>query len=178
MNKRRQPTKSVSKSPRIKDETAMARFMEEFSWLLSSYQNLDFRSLPNLISTSNKRDRHDVEVISEYISKNPNIHFLVGALPQILDDKTIFPSNEDIASFAHEILGFTVSRWQKKSKYEIIGHVVCSAYKLNDAKLTMLVDALTALVSGNKIAENIIKSKEKRTTNWNEIIRQLSKVKT
>jgi hypothetical protein len=152
------------------------RFIEELSWLLSGYQNLDFRKLADQIVTASRERHADVSTISDHISKNPNIPFLVGALPQLLDDSSIFPTNADIASFAEEVLILQVPRWQKKSKYEIIGHLVCSTYKLDDAKLSTLVSALTKLVSGDKRAKQIIEKKKDYESNWNEIIRQLSRV--
>lgn len=174
MTERKQITKSSVRNRRIKDEATVVRFIEELSWLLSSYQNLDFRAIGEQIKGIPSQS--DVAVISDHISANPNIHFLVGALPQILDDQSIFAANEDIAGFAQQVLGLSVPRWQKKSKYEIIGHVVCSAYKLDDAKLSTLVRALTAVVSGDKIAKQIIKKSKNRASNWNEIIRMLSRV--
>lgn len=175
MNARRKSTKAPVKNRRTRDEATVVRFIEELSWLLSSYQNLDFRTLSEQVKEIKQGGHPDVSLISSYISKNPNIHFLVGALPQILDDSSIFVANEDIASFAKEVLRFEVPRWEKKSKYEIIGHVVCSAYKLNDDKLSTLVSALTKLVSGDKKAEQLLKAEKGRTSNWNQIIRRLSK---
>lgn len=175
MNARKKSTKAHIKIRRTRDEATVVRFIEELSWFLSSYQNLDFRTLSDYVKEIKQGVHLDVSLISGYISKNPNIHFLVGALPQILDDSSIFFTNEDIASFAKEVLGFEVPRWEKKSKYEIIGHVVCSAYKVDDDKLSTLVSALTKLVSGDKKAEKLLKAKKGRTSNWNQIIRRLSK---
>lgn len=174
MNKNRQQDKRGTRNRKTRDHEKIRHFLEELSWLLSTYQNLDFRALPDLVRVTEHESRPDVSGISGYISKNPNIHFLVGALPQLFDDTSIFSTNEDIASFAQEILGLRVPRWKKKSKYEIIGHVLCNVYKLNDRRLSMLVTALTKLVSGDTKAKQIVRAKKDQKSNWNEIIRRLS----
>ena len=86
MNARKKSTKAHIKIRRTRDEATVVRFIEELSWFLSSYQNLDFRTLSDYVKEIKQGVHLDVSLISGYISKNPNIHFLVGALPQILDD--------------------------------------------------------------------------------------------
>ena len=112
---------------------------------------------------------------NKYASPNPNIHYLIGVLPRLFQDKKIFPKNEDIASFANDVLGVDISRVEKRSKYELIGMVVCECNSLDDAKLGEMVDAL-ALITGSN--EKILRFAEERKTtgfSWNETIRKLAK---
>lgn len=162
-----------------RDEQTIHRFIEELSWVLASYENLDFKALPELVQVA----RHRVNVGDEarkgmvgYVSPNPNTHFLVGVLPRMLNDDSVFASNEDIAAFSRDVLDVTVPRWEKKSKYEIIGHIVCNIYGLDDRALENLVRALSKLVSGDKKAEQIFRKEKAQRTSWNEVIRLLSNV--
>ncbi len=49
---------------------------------------------------------------------------LIGILPAILIDTHKFPSNEDIVKLAEKSLPIRITRWQKKSRYEIIGVII------------------------------------------------------
>ena len=90
-------------------------------------------------------------------------------------ERKLFDSNEEIADFAETTLGVTIPRWAKKSKHELIGHIVCNAASLNDRGLEKLVKALSLLSSGDNRARNLVSSRKKEHLNWNEIIQILSR---
>ena len=109
-----------------------------------------------------------------YTSPNPNIHFLIGILPRLFQDQMLFPSNASISEFADEILGIPVSRSEKRSKYELIGLIVCETNDLTDEKLNKLVQALAEITESET---KLRKFKEERKSNdfsWNRAIETLS----
>ena len=62
------------------------------------------------------------DIISE--QSVPNISALVGCLPNLFLDLDLFKTNADIAEFADAVLKIKISRFEKKSRFEIIGIVV------------------------------------------------------
>ena len=149
---------------------AARRFVEELSWLLDTYSNIDFKSLAASIDFFSETERS----FSRHVPKNPNIRFLVGALPTIFTDEKYFPANEDLAEFASEALNLSIPRWEKRSRFELVGIIVCETVKLNDEKLTRLVDALLHITSEEANAQAVFQSRKKNKLSWNEIIQKLS----
>src|SRR5688500_2033687 len=94
------PRQEKSRDPRT-----AAKFVEELSWLLQSYSNLDFRALQTLEPGS------PVGRTLRAKNSSGNIHFLVGNLPIIFNDTQFFPANEDIVDFANGALGLDIPRW-------------------------------------------------------------------
>src|SRR4051812_46315694 len=88
----------------VRDEKRAMAFLEEFAWLLSSYPRLDFRVLPGVLRGNIASGSAARTAVGGYASSNPNKQFLVGALPRVLTDETLFPTNEDIAQFAQSVM--------------------------------------------------------------------------
>lgn len=159
--------KSASRSEKTRDVRTVARFLEEFSWLLQSYSNLDFRALENLrIGLPRERNVGP--------ENNGNVHFLVGTLPIIFNDLRYFPTNEDIVEFANGALGLDIGRWEKRSRYELIGLIVCETAKLNNPQLDLLVEALSRITSDDVSAQRILVDRKANSLSWNELIQRLS----
>lgn len=61
-------------------------------------------------------------VAKSYESNDPNKRFLIGALPRLLLDLDMFPTNDDIVDFAAEALHLKMTPTAKKrARYELIG---------------------------------------------------------
>lgn len=150
---------------------AAARFVEELSWLLSAHAHLDFKMLKRLRPPSEQPEPPDL--LQRFAPRNPNIVYLVGTLPALFMDESIFPSNEDIADFSASALQINIPRWQKKAKFELVGHIVCHAVKLDDMQVANLVRALTFIVDGETDARNILASRKEHGLSWNEAIQSL-----
>ncbi|WP_444898113.1 hypothetical protein [Microbulbifer sp. SSSA005] len=165
------------KSRVLSDETKVKHaidFIEELSWLLDSKRKLKLSDIPEILRHQLSATNSAAGAANKYASPNPNIHYLIGVLPRLFQDKKIFPKNEDIASFASDVLGVDISRVEKRSKYELIGMVVCECNELDDSKLEEMVSAL-AVVTGN--SEKISRFAEERKAtgfSWNETIRKLA----
>ncbi|MCA8995161.1 MAG: hypothetical protein KDA88_24505 [Planctomycetaceae bacterium] len=149
-------------------------FIEELAWLIDSKKSLrlsqvasDLRELATGPETARK-------VGDEYTSPNPNIHFLIGVLPRLFQDDKLFPSNAMIAQFAEEVLDIEVPRYEKRSKYELIGLIVCETDQLNDEKLNQLVRALSEITRNEEKLRRIRAARQSGKFSWNNTIRQLS----
>ena len=99
---------------------------------------------------------------------------LVGSMPIILADTDLFPSNEHIAKFANEALEIPISRWEKRSRYEMIGMLVMETIKLPDAQVRDLSIFLDSLSTGSKRLESIKRQAQDVGFSWNTAIRTLS----
>lgn len=166
------------RSEKVRDARVAKRFVEELSWLLNSYSHLDFKTLPHLAIDANSRPTNKQSLqskrLSQYTSKNPNIHFLIGVLPEVFSDEKIFLSNEQLVDFATTALDLRISRWEKRSRYELIGLIVCETAKLDDDRLTLLVRALTKLLINDPNARQLLQRRSNNRMNWNEIIQKLT----
>lgn len=166
------PTKRKRPAKRA-DPRALSRFMEEMAWLLSSYDDLDFKALGDLSSElammsrgRSARLRHD-RVFGA-------TDMLVGSLPSFLVDEVLFPTNEDISEFSVAVLDIHIPRWQKKSKYELIGHIVCNVNEASPAKISRLLEALDEVLDGRGDAKKRIAKERQSGRGWNEVIQQLT----
>lgn len=162
----------------VSDETKIKYaidFIEELSWLLDSKKKLKLSDIPSILRKQLNTNSSIVSTANRYVSPNPNIHYLIGVLPRLFQDLKLFPKNEDIASFANDVLGVDISRVEKRSKYELIGMVVCECSDLDDSKLEEMVSALASITESS---EKIIRFAEERKStgfSWNETIRKLAK---
>lgn len=150
-------------------------FLEELSWLFESKKKLDLSSIPTLLRKRLVPDEAVLSSADGYISPNPNIHYLIGILPRLFQDEKLFSKNEDIAAFAKDVLNIDISRIEKRSKYEIIGLIVCETNNLNDLELNGMVDALARIAGSTQKLDAIAKAKASTGFSWNEAIRNLAK---
>jgi hypothetical protein len=155
-------------------DIAVARqFLEELSWILSSYSRLDFKGLPKIVKNEFETRTNTQHSVGSYASSNPNKHFLVGVLPRLFNDMVLFPSNDDIAEFARTVMHVSIPRFHKKSRYELIGHVVCQTENLSDQKLRDLVKALEVLLNKSDAVEEIVRKRREGSFAWNRVIQEL-----
>lgn len=152
-------------------------FLEELIWLMDSKKNLKIKDIPkNLRELIKNPELHDIQVATEYKSTNPNIHFLIGILPRLFKDESIFPTNHSITNFAESVLGINISRQDKRSKYELIGLIICETDSLTDSKLKNLVEALSKIITNDEQLNRIKENQSNNNFSWNETIQELSGV--
>lgn len=154
------------------DAVKTTRFLEELSWLFQSHSDTELKSISKAL-TEAVTQRTVRQGFSSFASPNPNIHFLVGILPLVLRDESIFSTNGNIAEFAISALGMTMVRWEKKSRFELIGEIVCNAIDLDDGELSKLVEALSVLAGGDASAREVVRKAQSSRGGWNEIIQTL-----
>jgi hypothetical protein len=155
------------------DRAVLFKFVEELSWLLSSYEDLDFHALGKLESIVEK-SASTASITKHYSAMvEPNARVLVGSLPGLLKNELIFRSNEDIIEFSVTTLGIQIPRWQKKSKYELIGHIVCHTDMAGPERLERLVQVLNKLLSDSGETMLNLQNQRKSGLTWNDVIQQL-----
>lgn len=171
-NRKKNSSKEPSEDTKIRHAID---FIEELSWLLESKNKLRLDEAPTLLRKAISQTNLTVDKPTDnFISPNPNIHYLIGVLPRLFDDKTLFEKNEDIISFAKELLEINITRPNKRSRYELIGLISCECNKLDDSKLNTLVDALSKIANNAEKLSEIAKKKNNLVSfSWNETIRQL-----
>lgn len=111
-------------------------------------------------------------VARSYQSSDPNKHFLIGALPRLLLDRELFPSNDDIVEFANMALRIDM-KVEKRARFEIIGKIVCETDLLDETQLTGLVKALERLVGNSKKIADMVARKKSGSFSWNETLQEL-----
>lgn len=166
----RNPSKTTQK--KRSDPKELSRFVEELSWLLKTFEDIDFNALSNF--------SHDMEFFLTSSSRlrkrdgsGRNTAVLVGILPDFLMDSALFPSNEGIVEFADAALGLPITRWQKKSKYEIIGQIVCHTNDASPNKVRLLSELIEEMQDKRTSLRNAIEMNRGKGQSWGEVIRQL-----
>lgn len=165
------------KSRRISDATKLQHaidFIEELSWLLESKNKLKLSEIPSVLKNNLNTFDYRKNSTVNYVSPNPNIHYLIGVLPRLFQDTKIFQRNEDIVAFAKEVLRIKVSRSDKRSRYELIGLIVCECNELNDNTLESLVYSLTKIIENSEKINQMAIEKSNVGFSWNETIRRLA----
>jgi len=160
------PNPSQHRVSKKSDPKIIGRFIEELSWLLATYNDVDFKNIPKILEKSNK----SVDTPSGY---NQDSIELLGSLPALFMDDEIFSSNKDIAEFSLHALGVSIPRWEKKSKYELIGHIVCNAKMLDHARLKRLCNSVQKLSDQRSVERQDIKEQIKSGLSWNEVIESM-----
>lgn len=166
----RSPTKTTRK--KRSDPRELSRFVEELSWLLKSFEDLDFNALTEF--------SHQMEFFlsnSERLrSRNASEHtaiVLVGILPDLLMDTRLFPTNEGIVEFAEAALGLPMNRWQKKSRYEIIGQIVCHTNEASPGKVRRLSSIIEQMHDNHTNVRKLIETNREKGHSWSEVIGRL-----
>jgi hypothetical protein len=158
-----------------KDEAIKAiNFLEDFIWLIESKRNFKFNDVPAMLRDFINDADNNTPVEKKYISTNPNIHFLIGVLPRLFKDKSLFPVNSSIIQFANEVLEIDVTSNAKRSRYELIGHIVCETDSLSDAKLEKLVHALSQITGDEEKLTKVKEAQINTNFSWNETIQTLT----
>ncbi len=147
--------------------------LDELIWTLQSIKVDSLRSAAKALHERLDGAGVFENVGGNYKSSDPNKHFLIGVLPRLFQDKKLFPQNEDIVDFAADVLGLSMSRTQKRSRYEIIGRVVVETDQLSDKRLSLLVKALERLVGDKERLSEMAKKKFEGSFSWNETIQEL-----
>jgi hypothetical protein len=154
--------------------------LDELVWSLQDIKLDQIRDAANalreIISQSASSTSTSASAVARgYQSVDPNKRFLIGVLPRLFQDRSLFPQNEDIADFAAAALELPMNRTEKRSRYEIIGKVVCETDDLDEHRLSTLVSALERLVGNKERLTEMAARKKSGNFSWNETIQELLK---
>ncbi|WP_347159413.1 hypothetical protein [Pontibacter chitinilyticus] len=150
-------------------------FVEELYWLLDAKKNVDLKEMPGLLRSLLDQDSPNI-LDNKYESANQNKNYLIGVLPNLFQDLDLFKTNLDLSDFAEHVLKISVTRAEKRSKYELIGLIICEVTRLNDSDLTNLVSALYKITGSKEKFKQFKEAKKSANFSWNEAIQELSKL--
>ena len=161
--------KSDNKKSR-KDFEKSINFLEDLCWLLDSGKNNNYVELLRIISDIKKGNEH---VLSAQLGQAPDE--LIGILPQLLTDRSLFDTNHDLAQFSSEVLGIEILNWHKRSRNEMIGVIICKVQESEEIRNGISSYVLTNILQN----KDQIKAIQKETANsnnqflWNDAIHKI-----
>lgn len=148
--------------------------LERIEWALEDIDHKAIKQAREFVSNSIEITDQHRKVFSNNEKTSHNLEFLTGILPSLFKDRKLFPKNEDIISFTQDLIGLErVSRVDKRSRYEIIGLVVCEATVSDSAKLERLISAINVILNDETIRKSFEMMRKEESFSWNEAISRL-----
>lgn len=166
----------------IKNLKNLSMKLENLLWTLKELNPNILKDALNVINDTIRDDSEQFYSIdkknlinksrSKISRKNPNKDALIGVLPRLLQNKELFPQNEDIYDFARAALDLNISRYEKRSRYELIGILICTINELDEGDLSYLVTALDKIIDDGEELDKIVIDKKNHSFSWNEAIQK------
>lgn len=154
--------KSDTKKSQRELEKALT-FLEDLCWLLDSGKKNNYSEIIKLITDMKKNSfANDADE-------------LVGILPKLLTDITLFDTNKALAQFSEEILGVKILNWHKRSRNEMIGVIICSVQESEEIR-SGISSYLLADILKNKEKIKRIQQETEDANNiflWNDAIHKI-----
>lgn len=143
-------------------------FIEEFCWLLDSNKELNFKDMSKFLKMWRTSLLH--------LPYKNDAYELIGVLPSLLKDNDIFQNNSQLVQFAQEVLAMNIPRWEKRSRNEIIGLIICEVEDVNKERLKLLTQWTLDIISNKKQVKDMQYKAKKAGSlfSWNETIQRLS----
>lgn len=151
-------------------------FLEEVVWGLSSVGPASLKQGIDELRKLAMESESLKQLSRSSSTKLGSSQFLIGVLPQLLADEELFSSNQSISKFADEVFGIQITRWEKRSRYEMIGMLVMEVRMLPEAVQSDLMRILERLVLGGSEMKRLKRDSGQTGFSWNETIRKLSEV--
>lgn len=150
---------------KVLDTDKFINFLEELCWLLESNRNLNFKKNSELLHMLRKN------MISKSSNDDGLVYNLIGVLPTLLKDETIFSSNSSLVQFAQEVLSLNMPRWEKRSRNELIGLIICNVEEANRNRLETLAQLTQKLLNNKEKIKDAIK--QENIFSWNDTIQKI-----
>lgn len=151
-------------------------FVEELSWLIESKKNVRLKEIPDLLRNLLEKNESAANGELSLSLDGNSIRSLIGILPELFLDNNLFKTNNDIIIFSEEVLKINITRKEKRSKYELIGLIVCETSKLNNKELQGLVCALQVIISDNDKMNYLKQNINHDGFSWNKAIQYITGV--
>ena len=166
------------KSPPSEAEMAQKtlELIQELVWAIRSREpNELLKSVSYLqqIVDNKKTEIRKIEKKPLLRDKRQYLKKLVGSMPLVLADVELFPTNEDIAKFAREALQISITRWEKRSRYELIGMLVMQSINASHERLQEVGNLLDRISEESDSMTTIKQNVRQTGFSWNEAIRSL-----
>lgn len=144
-------------------------FLEDLCWLLDSGKKNNYSEIIKLLSDLKNN------ILSVNSSISSNTEELVGILPKLLTDLTLFDTNRALAQFSDEILGIKILNWHKRSRNEMIGVIICKVQESSEIREGISSYLLADILKNKEQIKKIQKETEDSNHQflWNDAIRQI-----
>jgi hypothetical protein len=153
----------------VDNEKALV-FIEDLCWLLDANRSLDFKKVLSIIKELSNSNSVDEEFSN---TDNKVMLDIIGILPTLLKDETLFLSNSSIVQFATQVLHLEIPRWEKRSRFEIIGLIVCNVEETNQDKLLTLYNWVAELLLNKEKVKNFQHQNNESAFSWNDAIQRI-----
>ena len=137
-----------------------------FCWLLDSHKEISYKSISKSLNQFRNFSVHGGHGKAEN-----DTYELIGILPSLLKDTDIFPSNIQLVQFAQEVLDLEIPRWEKRSRNELIGLIICEVEEVNKERLGVLAEWSKNILNNKTKVKKMQNSRS--NFSWNETIREL-----
>jgi hypothetical protein len=105
-----------------------------------------------------------------YLHQSDDVENLIGSIPFILLDKSIFQKNLDVVEFASKI-GIDIQFGEKKKLDEIVGRVIVAIKEFPPTQIVQLNQAILQLK--NKSSKTSKKDKKSFFEEWDKVIKNM-----
>lgn len=145
-------------------------FIEDLCWLLDSKRNMNFAEVAKIVDDMKRAERSQKKENIEQLSED-----IIGILPRLLVDTTLFGSNKMLNQFADEILGIEIKNWEKRSRNEMIGVIICEIQGSDNKKRGVSLYLLENILKRKEEISKFQKKNEaeKNPFRWNDAIHQI-----
>lgn len=151
--------------------------IQELVWAIRSRESselLNGVSYLRYLANNEKVERRKADKKPTLKDKRRDLKALVGSMSLVLADAELFPANEDIAKFATEALQISIARWEKRSRYEMIGMLIMESINASPARLREVGNLLNKISDESDSMAQIKQRSRQTGFSWNEAIRSLS----
>lgn len=158
--------KKNNKTNMDKNAINSLNFIEDLCWLLDSKKNINFSEVVKLVE-----DMKDIKK-NNNTDSNVDTQELVGILPQILGDSTLFKTNRSLWQFSNEVLKIDILNWEKRSRNEMIGVIICNVMESEEVANGISKYILSNILINKEKFLKIQKEKENEHNQfmWNDAI--------
>lgn len=145
-------------------------FLEDLCWLLDSGKKNNYTEIIKILSDIRENQENS---ISDQLGQKPDE--LIGILPKLLTDITLFDSNKSLAQFSNEILRIEILNWHKRSRSEMIGVIICKVQESEEVRNGISSYVLTNILNNKEEIKKIKKESENNNNPflWNDAIHKI-----
>lgn len=160
--------KEIQKNKR--DLEKSINFLEDLCWLLDSSKRNNYGEIIKILSDIRINQENS---ISNQFGQKPDE--LVGILPKLLTDTTLFDSNKALAQFSSEVLNIEILNWHKRSRSEMIGVIICKVQESEEVRSGISSYVLTNILNNKEEIKKIQKESENSNNPflWNDAIHKI-----
>jgi len=108
--------------------------------------------------------------LNNYLNQTSEVENLIGSIPFILLDKSIFQKNMDVVEFANKI-GIDIQNGEKKKLDEIVGRVIVAIKEFPPTQIAKLNQAILQLKAKSTTSDT--KDKKSFFEEWDKVIKNM-----